>query len=121
MKYMIFPRMSQRTWDELSSTPSEALGEFLGEFVTELTRTGELLGTGGFSAPAEQRAIALRDGETIVTDGVDSDEEEVLGGYFVVSCGSLDRATEIAAELNRSPGPVPRTGILIRRLLEEDE
>lgn len=124
---MIFPQMSQRTWDELSEAESTApevlreLGDFLSGFVAELTETGELIETGGFAAPADLRTVVLRDGASSVADGVGSATEEVPGGYFMVSCADLARATEIAARLNRAPGPVPRSGIVVRRLLEDEQ
>jgi len=41
-----------------------------------------------------------------VTDGPYAETQEVLAGYWIVECDSFDRATEIAAELTKCPGPV---------------
>jgi hypothetical protein len=41
----------------------------------------------------------------VVTDGPYAEAEEVLAGYWVVECGSFDRATEIASRLTCCPGP----------------
>ena len=41
----------------------------------------------------------------MITDGPYAESEEVLAGYWIVECASLDRATQIAAGLTEAPGP----------------
>lgn len=41
----------------------------------------------------------------MVIDDPYAETEEVLAGYWVVDCVSLDRATEIASRLASCPGP----------------
>jgi hypothetical protein len=45
------------------------------------------------------------DGRAVVTDGPYAETTEVLAGYWIVECGTFDRATEIAAELGNCPAP----------------
>lgn len=47
--------------------------------------------------PRRARTIRVRDGETIVTDGPFAETKEVVGGFDILECGSLDEAVEIAA------------------------
>ena len=115
MKYMILTFASQQHYQEMVGQPSEALGwsredwEALGRFMQtfnqELLDSGELVETRGLSAPAHTRRVQLRAGVPMVTDGPYAEAEEVLAGYWVVECGSFDRATEIAARLASCPGP----------------
>jgi len=51
------------------------------------------------------RRIQLQNSVPVVTDGPYAETREVLAGYWIVDCESFDRATEIAAELSKCPGP----------------
>jgi hypothetical protein len=47
--------------------------------------------------PRRARSVRVRDGETIVTDGPFAETKEVVGGFDILECGSLEEAVEIAA------------------------
>ena len=40
-----------------------------------------------------------------MTDGPYAESEEVLAGYWIVECPSIDRAIQLAARLTEAPGP----------------
>jgi len=116
MKYMILMYGSQQDYDEMAGNPvsgrpawtaSEvaAMGAFMESFGKDLAGSGELVDAQGLAAPVHTRRIRLRGGAPVVTDGPYAETEEVLAGYWVVDCGSFDRATEIAARLSDCPGP----------------
>jgi hypothetical protein len=116
MKYMILVYASQRDYDAMVGKPApgepgwtgadfEALGQFMEQFASDLTESGELVDTRGLTAPSQARRIRLADGAPVVTDGPYAEAEEVLAGYWIVECGSLDRATPSPA-----PGRRPRAG-----------
>jgi hypothetical protein len=49
-------------------------------------------------APSRQaRSVRVRDGKTMVTDGPFAETKEVVGGFDILECGSLEEAVEIAA------------------------
>jgi hypothetical protein len=123
VKYMILAYGSQQEFDALATSAEElsAIGEFLAKFTGELAASGELVDTQGLAEPVLARRVQLRDGAQVVTDGPFAETEEVLAGYWIVDCVSFDRATEIAARLNDCPGPVPRSGTVIRPLLGAGE
>lgn len=115
-KYMILLRGSQRDYDAMAGKPAAsepgwtgadfaALGTFMESFNGELTESGELVETRGLTEPVRARRIRIQHGAPVVTDGSYADSEEVLAGYWIVECGSLDRATEIATRLTQAPGP----------------
>ena len=119
MKYMILLCGSQRDYDAMAGKPGSgkpawtgpdfaALGTFMEAFNRELAESGELVETRGLTAPAYARRIRLQDGAPVITDGPYAESEEVLAGYWIVDCASLDRATEIAARLTAAPGPDAR-------------
>ena len=116
MKYMILVYGSQRDYDSMAGQAVEgtpawsggdfaALGAFMESFAKDLAESGELVDTGGLTAPVHARRIRLRNDVPVVTDGPYAESEEVLAGYWIVECDSFDRATEIAARLTGIPGP----------------
>jgi hypothetical protein len=48
--------------------------------------------------PRRARSVRVRDGKTMVTDGPFAETKEVVGGFDILECGSLEEAVEIAAE-----------------------
>jgi hypothetical protein len=47
--------------------------------------------------PRRARSVRVRDGKPIVTDGPFAETKEVVGGFDLIECGSLEEAVEIAA------------------------
>ena len=116
MKYMILVYASQRDYDAMVGklAPGEpgwtgadfaALGRFMEQFARDLAESGELVDTRGLTTPSQARRIRLAGGAPVVTDGPYAEAEEVLAGYWIVECDSLDRATDIASRLGSAPGP----------------
>ena len=116
MKYMILVYASQRDYDAMvgkaatgepgwSGADFAAMGQFMGQFARDLAESGELVDTHGLTAPSQARRIRLAGGTPVVTDGPYAEAEEVLAGYWIVECDSLDRATAIASRLGSAPGP----------------
>ena len=115
MKYMILLYGSQQDYDAMSGSASEkpswtaqefaAMGLFMEAFNKGLADSGELVETRGLTAPVHARRIQLQNGVPVVTDGPYAETQEVLAGYWIIDCESFDRATEIAAELSKCPGP----------------
>jgi hypothetical protein len=46
--------------------------------------------------PRRARSVRVRDGKAIVTDGPFAETKEVVGGFDIIECGSLDEAVEVA-------------------------
>jgi hypothetical protein len=47
--------------------------------------------------PRRARSVRVRDEKAIVTDGPFAETKEVIGGFDILECGSLEEAVEIAA------------------------
>jgi hypothetical protein len=115
MKYMILTYASQQDHDEMAGKAGDrpawsaedfaAMGAFMTSFNAQLAEAGELVDTRGLAAPVHTRRVQLQSGVPVVTDGPYAEAQEVLAGYWVVDCGSFDRATEIAARLSACPAP----------------
>ncbi|WP_152690882.1 YciI family protein [Jiangella alkaliphila] len=62
----------------------------------QLVASGEYVASSGLTVEAA-RTVRVRDGVPAVTDGPFTEAKEVLAGYYLVDCASVERATEIAA------------------------
>jgi hypothetical protein len=115
VKYMILIYGSQKDYDVMTGKATAkpgwsaedfgALHTFMQSFNKDLAESGELVETRGLTAPVHTRRIRLQSGVPAVTDGPYPETQEVLAGYWIVDCGSFDRATEIAARLTTIPDP----------------
>jgi hypothetical protein len=108
VKYMIMLQGSQQDYDMLAGKPTgkppmtpeqvAAMHAYMGELHEKLAQSGELVDGNGLAAPALARRVQLRGGAPVVTDGPYPETQEVLAGYTIVECASIDRAIEIAAQ-----------------------
>jgi hypothetical protein len=114
VKYMILHFASQADYDGMAGkdnavgrawTPEElaGLGEFMGTWTGALMESGEFVDAQALAGPVHTRRVGP--GKGVVTDGPYAETAEVLVGYTIVDCVSLDRATEIAAQLGDTPAP----------------
>lgn len=105
MKYMLLIYGNQQTWDLLEERGYDDLMKRHTALGEELAATGEFVGSNGLTT-AGARTVKVRGGAPDVTDGPYAEAKEVLAGYYLIECDSLERATEIAlkvpeAELNQ--------------------
>jgi hypothetical protein len=61
--------------------------------------SGVLVDSAPLQDPHGARTLRLRNGEPLVTDGPFMEMKEVIGGYYVLDCGSLDEALRWAATI----------------------
>ena len=47
--------------------------------------------------PSEARTVLVRDGEVLVSDGPFAETKEVICGYDVLECATLEEAVQVAA------------------------
>jgi hypothetical protein len=96
MKYMLLIYDNADTRERFLGEGSDALTAEVNAILQELTESGELVGGEALADPSNTKTIAPRDGMPAVTDGPFAEAKEHLGGYLIVECESLERATEIA-------------------------
>ncbi|WP_240139366.1 YciI family protein [Streptomyces sp. MUM 178J] len=128
MKYLVMVQGAQADYDAMNgkaSAYSPAWNEqdlktmflYMKAVNDELSESGELIDGNGLAEPAQTRFVGRDpDGRPVITDGPYGETEEVLAGYWVLDCASLDRVTEIAERVSRCPVPegVPEYPVVIR-------
>lgn len=116
MKYLLMIYGNQATWDSWSDEDVRSVLGAHERLQAELTASGELVGSAGLTT-AGARSVRVTDGIPAVTDGPFTEAKEVLAGYYLVECDSVERATEIAARLPEARyDPVE-----VRRMMDPDE
>jgi hypothetical protein len=58
-----------------------------------------LRGGGKLDSVAKAKTVRVRDGKTVVTDGPFVETKEVMGGYTVLECDTIEEAIEYAAKI----------------------
>ncbi|MEU2564611.1 YciI family protein [Streptomyces longispororuber] len=134
MKYLVMVQGAQADYDAMSGKASErspawsekelqAMFAFMTAVNDDLAESGELVDSQGLAEPAKARLVARgEDGRPVVTDGPYGETKEVLAGYWLLECESLERVTEIAARIAACPCPegAPNPPVVIRPVQEAD-
>ena len=113
MKVMALIYGDEKTWEGAGDDERKAVygryrafGESAGE---------KVVGGAELASTSAATTVRVRDGETIVTDGPFAETKEQLGGFYVLECGSLDEAVELAQRI-----PLADKGsVEIRPLVEQ--
>ncbi|KUF16927.1 YciI family protein [Streptomyces silvensis] len=128
MKYLVMVQGSQADYEAMggkASPQSPAWSErelqdmfaFMNKLNDDLAESGELVDGQGLTEPAQTRLVGVDDnGRPVITDGPYGETKEVLAGYWVLDCESLERVTEIAQRINECPAPAgaPTPPVVIR-------
>lgn len=68
----------------------------MAKLIEDMTKSGVLLATEGFSPSPEDVKVRLSDGEFTVTDGPFTEAKELIGGFAVMEVKSREEAIEYA-------------------------
>ncbi|GGW87560.1 YciI family protein [Streptomyces lomondensis] len=132
MKYLVMVQGAQADYDAMRGRASahspvwsedelKAMFSYMGAINDDLSETGELVDAQGLAEPAQTRHVTLGDdGKAVITDGPYSETKELLAGYWVLECESLERVTEIAERVARCPQPAgaPEYPVVIRPIMD---
>jgi hypothetical protein len=77
--------------------PGEAQEEESLPWLDDLQARGIWVTGDQLAPPRRAKTVRVRDGKKMVTDGPFSETKEVVGGFDILECGSLDEAVEIAS------------------------
>ena len=86
-------KMDAQTEPDPNDSPDEESFPWLDDVqARDIWITGDQL-----APPRRARSVRVRDGKTIVTDGPFAETKEVVGGFDILECNSMEEAVEIAA------------------------
>lgn len=117
MKYLVMVQGTQADYEAMAGRGSEhspawsekdieAMFSFMNGVNDELAETGELVDAQGLASPGRTRLVTPgENGRPVITDGPYGETKELMAGYWVLDCASLDRVTEIAAKVGTCPAP----------------
>ena len=117
MKYLVMIQGTQADYEAQSGNGSadapiwteqdiQTMYAHMGAINNDLAETGEIVDANGLTEPAKARFVERGpDGKPVITDGPYSETKELLAGYWVLDCASLERVTEIAARVLECPVP----------------
>ncbi|MGW4234597.1 YciI family protein [Streptomyces sp. NPDC004980] len=128
MKYLVMVQGSQADYEAMSGKASagspawnekdvKAMFAFMQGINNDLAESGEMVEGNGLAEPARARFVSAgADGQPVISDGPYGETKEVLAGYWVLDCASLERVTEIAARIALCPQPegAPEYPVVIR-------
>ncbi|MFF7313186.1 YciI family protein [Streptomyces sp. NPDC008137] len=132
MKYLVMVQGTQADYEAMRGKASadspawnedelQAMFAYMGAINDDLSETGEFVDGQGLAEPAQTRHVTLGDdGKAVITDGPYSETKELLAGYWVLECESLERVTEIADWISRCPQPAgaPDYPVVIRPIMD---
>ncbi|MFI1014733.1 YciI family protein [Streptomyces sp. NPDC020965] len=117
MKYLVMVQSTQAEYAGMAGQASpnspawsesdlKAMFDFMGAIDNDLAESGELVDAQGLTEPARARTVEVDpQGRPVITDGPYGETKEVLAGYWVLDCESLERVTEIATRISLCPIP----------------
>ncbi|WP_327281510.1 MULTISPECIES: YciI family protein [unclassified Streptomyces] len=132
MKYLVMVQGAQADYDAMNGKASahspawseqelRAMFAYMSAINDDLAESGEFIDGQGLVEPAKTRFVtADAEGRPVVSDGPYGETKEVLAGYWVLDCASLERVTEIAARVAQCPAPAgaPVFPVVIRPIDE---
>ena len=102
MKYLILiysNPASREIWEGFSDEQRAEGFRYYGALTEELAASGELIVTEALADPSLTRRVTVRDGRALTSDGPFAEAKELLAGFFLVECDSMERAVEVAARM----------------------
>ena len=90
---------SREIWEGFSDDQRAEGFRWYAALGQELAAAGELIVTEALADPSLTTRVLVRDGQVVTSDGPYAESKELLAGFFLLDCESLDRAVEIAARL----------------------
>ncbi|WP_431040838.1 YciI family protein [Streptomyces sp. P1-3] len=132
MKYLVMVQGTHADYDAMQGKASEhspawsekelqAMYAYMNAINDDLSESGEFVDGQGLADPDRTRLVSLdADGNPVITDGPYGETKELLAGYWVLDCASLERVTAIAERVARCPQPAgaPEYPVVIRPIME---
>ena len=117
MRFMICVKATKTS--ETGAMPSQELIEAMGKYNQELIAAGIMQDGGGLHPSSNGARVTFSGQDRTVSLGPFSNTSELVSGYWVWKCKSLDEAI---SWVKRAPNPMPeKSDIEIRQLYEMED
>uniref|UniRef100_A0A9E7ZUT2 YciI family protein n=1 Tax=Bosea sp. NBC_00436 TaxID=2969620 RepID=A0A9E7ZUT2_9HYPH len=114
MRFMVMVKATKDS--EAGAPPSQELLEAMMAYNEELVKAGIMKGGDGLQPSSKGARVQFDGAKRAVVDGPFAETKELVAGYWLWECASLDEAI---AWVNRCPNPMPGPSeIEIRPLFE---
>ena len=98
MKYLLLICWDAERMDaQTEPDPTEPLVEDSFPWLDDIRERGISVAGDRLAPPRRARSVRVREGKVMVTDGPFAETKEVVGGFDIIQCASMDEAVEIAA------------------------
>ena len=92
MRFMVFLKADEQT--EAGVLPSAEIIEAMTNYNEELVKAGVMLAGEGLAPSSQGARIKFEGGTKTVTDGPFTESKELVAGFWMLQCKSLDEAIE---------------------------
>jgi hypothetical protein len=92
MRFMVIVKADKNS--EAGEMPTEELLTEMGKFNEELVKAGVMLAGEGLQPSSKGARVKFSDGKTTVIDGPFAETKELVAGFWLWQCKSLDEAVE---------------------------
>ena len=115
MRFMVIVKAGKES--EAGVMPSKEILTAMGNFNEELVKAGVMLAGEGLHPSSKGARVKFSSGKTTVTDGPFAETKELVAGFWLWKCNSLDEATDW---LKRAPFD-GGTEVEIRQVFEAED
>jgi hypothetical protein len=117
MRFMVIVKATKSS--EAGVLPTEELLTAMGNYNEELTKAGVMLAGDGLHPSSKGARVRFSGERRTVIDGPFAETKELIAGFWLWQCTSLQEAVEWA---KRCPNPMPEESELeIRQIFESEE
>jgi hypothetical protein len=117
MRFMVIVKADKNT--EAGVMPDEKLLTEMGTYNEELVNAGIMLAGEGLHPSSKGARVKFHGDRRIVTDGPFAETKELIAGFWIWKCNSLEEAIEW---VKRCPNPTgAESAIEIRQIFEADD
>lgn len=118
MRFMVIVKATKAS--ENNEMPSPELLEAMGKFNEELVNAGVMVAGEGLRASSMGARVEFKGAKRLVVDGPFPETKELIAGYWMWQCKSLEEAIEWVKKCPH-PHPGVDTNIEIRRVFEAED
>ena len=118
MRFMVVVKATKNS--EAGMLPTKDLLAAMGRFNEELVKAGVMLAGEGLQPSAKGKRVKFAAGKRTVVDGPFAETKELIAGFWLWQCKSMDEAVEW---VKRCPDPRPgeESEIEIRQVFEAED